>query len=109
VIPIPCSTSGFKYLLKKLDRMENIPQPSNKPYAPGDRVRIYISDKDLDAQYHGLVCEVVEDNPDDLDELSGRKLDRHHYLLRQVETGDTLPLQFRHADLVPASKWPKRE
>jgi len=89
--------------------VENIPQPADEPYSPGDKVRIYLSDDDLDAQYHGLVCEVIEDNPDDLDDLSGRDLDKHHYQLRRLDTTEILPIHLRHVDLVPASEWPKRE
>lgn len=48
--------------------MENIPQPASSPYESGDRVRIYLSADDMDALYHGLVCEVLEDEPDDLGE-----------------------------------------
>jgi len=89
--------------------MENIPQPADEPYSPGDKVHIYLSDEDLDAQYYGLVCEVLEDNPDDLDDLSGRELDKHHYQLRRLDSNKVLPIHFRYVDLIPASGWPKRE
>jgi len=89
--------------------MENIPQPSDSPYEVGQRVRIYLSDDDMDAQYHGLVCEVIGDEPDDLGDLTGRDVDSHHYRLRRVDTGDELPLSFRHEDLVAESEWPVRE
>lgn len=89
--------------------MENIPQPADGPYSEGDRVRVYLSDDDLDAKYHGLVCEVVEDTPDDLDELTGREIDSHHYKLQRTDTDEELPMWFRHADLVPLEEWPKRE
>lgn len=89
--------------------MENIPQPSSQPYEEGDRIRIYLSDDDMDAQYHGLVCEVIDDSPDDLGDMTGREVDSHHYDLKRVDTGERLPLSFRHADLVPESEWPKRE
>jgi len=46
--------------------MENIPQPADDTYTEGDCVRVYLPDEDVDAQYHGLVCEVVENNPDGL-------------------------------------------
>lgn len=89
--------------------MENIPQPASSPYESGDRVRIYLSADDMDALYHGLVCEVLEDEPDDLGELTGRETDSHHYRLRRVDSGEELSLQFRHEDLVPESEWPVRE
>lgn len=89
--------------------MENIPQPANQPYTEGNLVRIYLSDDDLDAQYHGLVCEIIEDTPDDLDKLTGRKADSHHYRLLRKDTEEELPVWFRHADLVPLDEWPKRE
>ena len=89
--------------------MENIPQPSDSAYDVGQRVRIYLSDDDMDAQYHGLVCEIIGDEPDDLGELTGRDVDSHHYRLRRVDTGDELSLPFRHEDLVPESEWPVRE
>lgn len=89
--------------------MENIPQPADEPYPPGDKVHIYLSDEDFDAQYHGIVCEVLENNLDDLDDLSGRELDKYHYQLRHMDSNEVLPIHFRHVDLVPASEWPKRE
>lgn len=89
--------------------MENIPQPSTSPYEVGEQVRIYLSDDDIDAQYHGLVCEVVEDNPDDLDRVTGREIDSHLYRLRRLDTKEELSVTFRHADLVPVAEWPVRE
>jgi len=89
--------------------MENIPQPSDTPYQVGQRVRIYLSDEDIDSQYHGLVCEVIADEPDALNELTGRDIDRHHYRLCRVDNEDELPLSFRHEDLVPEAEWPARE
>jgi hypothetical protein len=89
--------------------MENIPQPSDSPYDVGQRVRIYLSDDDIDAQYHGLVCEIIGDEPDDLGDLTGRDVDSHHYRLRRIDTGDELSLSFRHEDLVAESEWPVRE
>lgn len=89
--------------------MENIPQPSDTPYEPGDVVRIYLSDDDLDSHYHGFVCEIVDDDPDDLGGMTGREIDDHHYQLRRVETDEILPLRFRHSDLVPVEEWPKRD
>lgn len=89
--------------------MENIPQPADTPYAVGDTVRIYLGEDDTDARFHGLVCEIVEDVPDDLGEESGRTLDNHQYELRRADTKEVLPISFRHFDLVPAEEWPQRE
>ena len=84
--------------------MEDIPQPATDPYAPGDHVRVYLSESDTDGKYHGLVCEVMTDEPDDLGTETGRPLDSHRYELRRVDTDTTLPVQFRHRDLVPAAE-----
>lgn len=89
--------------------MENIPQPSKSPYKPGDKVRVYLGKDDIDSNYHGLLCVVLVDQPDELGEVTGRDIDDHHYSLRRVDTGEELPIDFRHADLVPASEWPVRE
>lgn len=89
--------------------MENIPQPSNSAYDIGDRVRIYLGSDDIDSNYHGLVCEIIDDEPDELGKLTGREIDSHHYRLRRVDTGETLSQDFRHEDLVPVSEWPVRE
>jgi len=84
--------------------MKNIPQPAANPYDPGDRVRVYLSKSDRDIKYHGLVCEVITDAPDDLGIETGRPLDSHRYELRRVDTDTTLPVRFRHHNLVPAAK-----
>lgn len=100
---------GFFYDQTYLIAMENIPQPSNSPYDVGERVRIYLGEDDFDAKYHGLVCEVVADEPDDLTDQTGREVDSHHYRLRRIDTGEELSLTFRHEDLVHESEWPVRE
>ena len=84
--------------------MVDVPTPSETPYRTGDRVRIHLDADDFDARYHGTVCEVVENLPDELGDLTGRELDRNHYTLRRLETGEELPLRFRHRDLVPAAE-----
>jgi len=104
-----CYTVLSNAAAAKLPNMENIPQPADQPYSEGDRVRVYLSDDDLDAKYHGLVCEIVKDQPDDLDELTGREVDSHHYQLRRTDTDEVLPVWCRHADLVPLAEWPKQE
>jgi len=64
---------------------------------------VYLSRSDSDAKYHGLVCEVIADEPDGLGAETGRPLDSHRYELRRVDTDTTLPVRFRHHDLVPAA------
>lgn len=81
--------------------MEDIPQPSSEKYSVGERVQIYIDPNDPDSDHHGKVCEVTEVFTDDLDSESGRDLDSHLYSLRDIETGQELPVSFRHRDLVP--------
>lgn len=108
--PLPvCYTVLSNAVTSKLPDMENMPQPADQAYFEGYRVRVYLSDDDLDAKYYGLVCEVVEDQPDDLDKLTNREVDSHHYQLRRTDTDEVLPVWFRHADTVPLTEWPKRE
>lgn len=87
--------------------MEKVPQPADTPYEQGDLVRIYLSEKDPDSHLHGVACEIVEDSPDDVNRIGGRDIDSHHYKLQRVDSGDTIPISFRHADLVPESEWPE--
>lgn len=82
--------------------MEDIPQPAPEPYIPGDEVQIYLDPADPDAHAHGTVCEVVDVLTDDLDNHTDRPTDAYSYRLKDLETGETLPLAFRHQDLVPA-------
>jgi len=84
--------------------MENIPQPSDEPYEVGQRVRIYLGSDDTDSKYHGLVCEVVADDTDELGEVTGRNVDNHQYRLRRTDTREELSISFRHLDLVPESE-----
>ena len=81
--------------------MEDIPQPASDSYAVGDRVQIYISSDDPDSRYHGVVCKIIEVLTDDLDTETGRSTDAYSYTLLDVETGEELPISFRHRDLVP--------
>lgn len=81
--------------------MEDVPQPRSSPYSVQDEVFIYIGPDDPDKDYHGLHCEVVESFEDDLDRETERDLDRFSYVLREIESGDILPISFRHQDLVP--------
>lgn len=82
--------------------MEDVPQPSRDVYSVGDRVQIYLSSDDLDSQFHGIVCEVIEVLIDDLDLETGRTKDAYSYTLRDIDTNQELPISFRHHDLVPA-------
>jgi hypothetical protein len=83
--------------------MQDIPQPADDPYSPGDRVKIYIGPEDPDSQYHGLVCEILEVLKDDLDTETGRDLDAYSYRVRNDESNTELPISFRHRDLVPVA------
>lgn len=80
--------------------MEDVPQPADEPYEPGDKVRIYLSPNDPDSHHHGQVCKVKERLEDNLDEETGRELDK--YIYRLVTGSDNeLPITPRHQDLVP--------
>jgi len=61
--------------------MKNIPQPSDNPYEAGDLVRIHLGEDDADAEFHGLVCVVIDRFRDDLDSETGRDLDAFSYRL----------------------------
>lgn len=77
-----------------------IPQPASEPYDPGDRVRVYLDESDPDVEHHGTECVVVERLQDDLSVKTGRELDQYSYLVETQETGEELPMSFRHSDLV---------
>lgn len=81
--------------------MEDIPQPSDKPYSTGDRVRVYIDKDDVDVDYHDTQCIVVDRFEDDLSEETGRQLDCYSYCVRPVDRDNPLSVGFRHFDLVP--------
>jgi ribosomal protein L21E len=81
--------------------MEDIPQPASYSYSVGDQVQIYIDSDDRDSQYHGVVCEVVDILTDDLDTETGRTIDAYSYDVQDVESGEELPVLFRHRDLIP--------
>lgn len=83
--------------------MEDIPQPASNPYTEGQRVRVYLAPDDTDNCFHGVTCVIVNRFEDNLDTQTGRELDRFSYRLRAVN-GDTLPIQFRHSDLVPSTR-----
>jgi hypothetical protein len=81
--------------------MEDIPQPANDPYSVGDHVQIYLASDDPDNQYHDIVCEIVEIHEDSLGKETGRNTDTYSYTLCDAESGEELPISFRHHDLVP--------
>jgi hypothetical protein len=77
------------------------PQPASEPYSSGDSVTVYVADDDVDAEYHGTECTVVNRFTDDLNTETDRETDQYTYRLEAKATGDVLPVDFRHADLVP--------
>jgi len=81
--------------------MEDVPQPAREQYSPGDQVRVYVSEDDLDVRWHGKRCRVVEVIEDDLSGETGRGLDGVLYRVEDVESGGQVPVDFRHRDLVP--------
>lgn len=83
--------------------MEDIPQPSDEPYSIGDHVRVYISEDDPDAAHHNEEYIIAYRFEDDLNEETGRPLDRYSYRVRPINGGSPIPIQFRHRDLVPVA------
>jgi len=81
--------------------MGDIPQPASKPHKVGDHVQVYIGPDDPDSDYHGLICEITNVIKDNLAKETGRNLDAYSYNLRNLETGESLPVSFRHNDVVP--------
>lgn len=81
----------------------DIPQPAPEAYSVGDRVSIYLGEDDPDSNYHGVVAVVVERMQDSLGEVTDRDLDKYTYRVRAVDSGEKLPIDFRHSDLVPAT------
>ena len=79
------------------------PQPASEPYKVGDKVTIYISDTDSDAEHHDTDCIVTERFTDELHMETGRHTDQYSYQLKRLSDGEELPIQFRHSDLVPQS------
>ena len=82
--------------------MQDIPQPADEPYTPGDRVRVYLGPDDPDERFHGVECVVTDRHTDNLDAETGRDLDRYTYRVRRVDNNDVVDVDFRHADLVPS-------
>lgn len=84
--------------------MEDIPQPSASTYDVGDTVKVHIGRDDPDARYDGTICEIIHVFEDDLDVHTGRSMDSSSYRLRDIKTGDKLPVSFRNRDLIPAER-----
>jgi hypothetical protein len=82
--------------------MTDIPQPAPNPYDVDDHVRIYLDSTDQDAHHHGTVCRITDVLVDDFGAETERPMDSYSYRLVAVETGEELPITFRHRDLVPA-------
>ncbi|MFK5602612.1 hypothetical protein [Haloferax volcanii] len=80
--------------------MEDVPQPAPEPYSKGDHVRIYLGEEDPDSEHHGRVCIVNERLDDGLAATTERDLDGHLYRLNDAESGEPVPVDFRHTDLV---------
>lgn len=78
----------------------DVPQPATDPYDEGDDVVVYLGEDDPDAQYHGTDVVVVDRFTDSLNRESGRTLDKYLYRVKNQETGEILPVDFRHSDLV---------
>jgi len=80
------------------------PQPATEPYSIDDSVTVYVADEDVDAEYHDTECTVVNRFTDDLNTETDRETDQYTYRLKAKATGDVLPVDFRHADLVPSQQ-----
>lgn len=80
--------------------MEDVPQPAPESYDIGDGVRVYLDPDDPDSQYHGVKGVVIDRFEDSLSEHTGREIDQYTYRVRKHDTGEILPVEFRHRDLV---------
>lgn len=80
--------------------MADVPQPSPEPYEPGDEVRVYVSEGDVDDQNQGRVCTVIERFEEDPTAETEDDLDRYTYRLEDTDTGEELSPKFNHPDLV---------
>jgi hypothetical protein len=75
----------------------------------GDRVRVSLADDDAESRFEDRICRVVHrftrdpETPPQREPEQEREMDRAAYRLEDVETGQTLPVIFRHRDLVPAT------
>ncbi|WP_299236273.1 hypothetical protein [Natronomonas sp.] len=77
--------------------------PPSTPYDAGDRVRVRVG-SEADSPFEGTVCRVLHVFADDptAEGASDRETADAAYRLRDVETGEVLPIVLRHRDLRPA-------
>jgi len=80
----------------------DIPQPASERYEVGDLVSVYVDEDDPDSRWHGVECRVVEVLTDDLADETERELDGILYRVEVVASGERVPVDFRHRDLVPS-------
>jgi hypothetical protein len=88
--------------------MTDTPTPPEEPYDVGDRVRVRLADEDAESPFEETVGRVVhvfadDSGPDpdpETDPDPDRELARAAYRLEDAESGETLPVVFRHRDLV---------
>lgn len=78
----------------------NIPQPPPDPLSPGEHAEIYLGETDPDLEHHGTEVVVEERIEDELSAETGRSLDRFQYRVKNAATGEEIPVDFRHSDLV---------
>jgi len=80
-----------------------------EPYDVGDHVRIQLAVDGAESDFEDTVCRVrhvFADRPapgPDADD-DGREMDHASYRLEDAESAETLPVVFRHRDLVPAGE-----
>jgi hypothetical protein len=88
--------------------MTDTSAPPAEPYDVDDRVRVRLADGDAESPFEdavGRVVHVFTDEPG-MESAPGadRELDRASYRLEDAESGDVLPVVFRHRDLIPADE-----
>ena len=83
------------------------PQPASDPYSKGDQVTVYVGEHDTDVRYHGVRCVVTDRLEDDLNTETGRDCDQYLYRVKRHSTGEVLPVDFRHSDLIPTAAFEK--
>lgn len=90
--------------------MSDTPTPPDDPYSIGDPVRVRLADDDAENPFEDIVARVAHvfvDEPGTESEIDeNRELDRASYRLEDTESGERLPVVFRHRDLIPADNEP---
>ena len=80
----------------------------DEPYAVGDRVEVRLADDDAESPFEGTTGQIVHvfaERPGaetGTDGETEREMDRAAYRIEDAETEETLPVVFRHQDLLPA-------